>query len=498
MKLRSVLFLLFIATVSVAAQSPAKILKQAEKALGGSKQIQAVRSVTRTGTIRRHGDDAEGRFRSHYAKPNLFYFTYDLNRIETELAYNGRSGWLRNSAELKTLTGQTIADLQARSLYRNNLWLNAKKERSRLTSGGQTTIDGKPVNVVILSTQKGASIKLYFETVTGLLLRDEVPNDGLVEQTDYADYRDVGGIKQAFFNRLTIDGAVHEIRFDQIKLNEPIARSVFDFPNPSGAPLPDIASLLKDLQANEDKVENLLDTYSYIQKNITREVGKDGVLRETGSQTFQLSFYKGYRISRLIEKNGKPLSASDQAEQDKRAAERADEIEKLIAKREKRNETGPPSDEGRRISIGEVLRASTLSNPRRERFRGRDVIVFDFEPNPAFDYKNAKSMLKFFGKTAGSMWIDEKDRQVARLEAYLADSYKVGGGVLAKLKKGATFTLEQERINDEIWLPATADINLSVRVLLVKGIDVNQVIRTYDYRKFTTEVKDAKVDTIKQ
>jgi len=132
-------------------------------------------------------------------------------------------------------------------------------------------------------------------------------------------------------------------------------------------------------------------------------------------------------------------------------------------------------------------------NPRRERFRGRDVIVFDFEPDPNFDYKNAKSMLKFFGKTAGVMWIDEKDKQVARLEAYLADSFKVGGGVLAKLNKGASFTLEQERVNDEIWLPSVADINLSVRILLVKGISLNQQIRSYDYRKFETEVRDAKV-----
>jgi hypothetical protein len=64
------------------------------------------------------------------------------------------------------------------------------------------------------------------------------------------------------------------------------------------------------------------------------------------------------------------------------------------------------------------------------------------------------------------------------------------------LKKGASFTLEQERINDEIWLPSAADISLSVRVLMVKGIDLNQSIRSYDYRKFSTEVKDAKVNTV--
>ena len=42
-----------------------------------------------------------------------------------------------------------------------------------------------------------------------------------------------------------------------------------------------------------------------------RELGKDGVLRETESETKQLTFYKGYHIKRLIEKNGKPLSEDD-------------------------------------------------------------------------------------------------------------------------------------------------------------------------------------------
>ena len=265
----------------------------------------------------------------------------------------------------------------------------------------------------------------------------------------------------------------------------------------SNAPLPDIATLLKALQANEDKVEAILDTYSFNQKNIKRELGKDGILRETESETVQLSFYKGRRITRVIEKSGKPLNAKDQADADKDASKQAEEIEKKAAKEEsrlaKQGPNGAPSDEGRRISIAEVLRASKLLNPRRERFRGRDVIVFDFEPNPDFDMSNAKSMLKFFGKTTGVMWIDEKDKQVARVEAVLANSINIGGGVLAKLAKGASFTLEKERIGNEIWLPSQADINLAVRVLLVKGINVNQLVKYDNYRKFETEVKDAKV-----
>ncbi len=207
-------------------------------------------------------------------------------------------------------------------------------------------------------------------------------------------------------------------------------------------------------------------------------------------------------MARVVERQDKPLSESEQADEDKKVAKRVAEIERKIAKKEAKAaaQTAEQAleDEDKRISVAELLRASNLINPRRESFRGREVIVFDFEPNPNFDYKNAKSFLKFFGKMAGVMWIDAQDKQVARTEAVLVDSFKVGAGVLASLKKGASFALEQERIDDKIWLPSAEDIKVSIKLLLVKSLDFNITVKTYNYRKFTTEVKGSKVNEIKQ
>ncbi|MEO8042350.1 MAG: hypothetical protein ABI646_07065 [Acidobacteriota bacterium] len=497
MKFRFSLLFIALAVLSAGAQTPSMILKQAEKAMGGAKSLQSVSSWYRTGSIRRATDGAGGKITIRTTGPNLYNLTFDIDGFEIESGYNGKSGWTRDSRNgLRTLTGEASVDFQAEAAFRNSLWFEAKKEKSKFVPGGKTEINGKPANVISLITSKGATIKMAFDVATNLLVREEFSAGDVTRIFEYSDYRPVNRIPQAHKARIEIDGVAYDVTFDDIKANQRIARSEFDFPSVSGAPLPDIPTLLKELQANEEKVENILDTYSYVQRSTSRELGKDGVLRDKESATYQLSFYKGYRIRRLIEKDGKPLLSRDQENADKDAGKQVQDIEKRIAKQE--TSSGPPSGEERRISIAEVLRASTLSSPRRERFRGRDVIVFDFAPNPNFDYKNAKSMLKFFGKTAGAMWIDEEDKQVARLEAFLFDNYKVGGGVLAKLKKGASFTLEQERVNDEIWLPSTADINLSLRLLLVKGIDLNQVIRSYDYRKFTTEVKDAKVESLKE
>jgi hypothetical protein len=488
----SVLTILLLSITSASAQSPSKIVANAEKALGGKKAIKAAIAWKAIGTITDPATAKTGKFLMQAGAPNFFHIAYDLDGFEYESGYNGRSGWIRDSRSgLQTLTGKPSLDLQAEAAYRASLWLDYKQQRAKLSAAPIVAVEGKQTNVILISSPKGSTIKLFFDRTTNLPSRDEITDSRIFT---YADYRPVGKVMRPHLIEMSVSGANYKINIERYDAIPVLVKSDFDFPKNVGEPLPDVATLLTELQANEDKVENLLDTYSYVQKSTRRELGKDGVLRDVESETFQLSFYKANRIRRLIEKNGKPLSENDQKDEDKAVGKRVEEIEKDIAKAEKKGDSGPPSENGQRVSIAEVLRASKLINPRRERFRGRDVIVFDFEPNPAFDYKNAKSMLKFFGKTAGVMWIDETDKQVARLEAYLADSFNVGGGVLAKLRKGATFVLEQERVNDEIWLPSTADINLSVRVLLVKGINVNQVVKSYDYRKFATEVRDAAVD----
>ncbi len=484
------------------AQTPAKILKDATKALGSKKDVKAVDSWQKKGLIIRLKDGASGEVLIQAAKPTFYNSVFDIKGFESEVGYNGKSGWIRDSREgLRTFTGDESEDFKAEVFYRNWQWIDYKKQKAKIRGEGTIIVDGIATNVVTLTNTKGVPIKLYFDAKTDLLRREEIRTGDKTQVFEYGDYRPINGVQEAFLMNTMIDGEKYAVKFDQILHNQPIANAEFNFPKLSDQPLPDIPQLLKELQANQDEIEKILEDYTYKQQIIKRELEDDGKLRVTESETFQLSFYEGYRIQRLIAKDGKPLSANEQKDADEDAQKRVREIAKEVAKEEKKNVSqgsdGTPDGDGRKISIAEVLRASKLINPRREVLKGRDVVVFDFEPDPNFDFKNAKSFLKFFGKTAGVMWIDEQDKQVARIEAELFDSFKVGGGLLAKLRKGASFTLEQDRINDEIWLPTLADINLSVRVLLFGGVKVNQEIKSFDYEKFKTEVIDAKVDELK-
>ena len=494
---RILYFLILIGAIfssGAQAQSASKILKQAEKALGGAKAWQSIKSTQRKGIITRSRDEASGPFLMQSSAPNLYNESFGLNGFEVESGYNGKSGWTRDSRDgLRTLTGKASADFQAEAAFRNRRWLDYKKEKAKIVSCGRGIFGSKSANCLALTTAKGVSIKMYFDAADGSLLSEEIPAGDFTKIFEYGDYRAVDGVQEPFSIKVKIGEEIYRIKLENVTHNTQIARTDFDFPNLSGAPLPDIQAFLSNLQTNEDKIEALLENYSYTQKVTARELGKDGVLRDADSKTYQISFYKGNRLRRLIERNGKPLSEKLQAEEDESVQKNLAQIEKKLARKDAETD-----ENDRALSIAETLRASLLKNPRRERFRNRDVVVFDFEPNPAFDMKNAKSMLKFFGKVGGVMWIDEQDRQVVRIEASLFDSFKIGGGLLANLKKGATFMMEQERVNDEIWLPSLVDVNMSVKVFLVKGIDLNQSVKYYNYRKFKTEVTDTKIDDVKQ
>src|SRR5262245_33842946 len=505
----SIIFAAFC-PMSASAQSADKIIKQAVKAMTngkGEKALREIRSWQVKGTITNPKDGSTGGYRAYATQPNLYAYEFDLRGLEVSAGYNGKPSCMHDSRDgLRTSTGAASRDFQTEARYRNARWLDYKKEKSKLALDGQAQVNGKPANAVVLTTAKNVKIKMYFDAASGLLVREEAPAGEITRVFDYADFRPVGNVMEPHAIALTEGDVRYEIALEQTVHNPQLDRAAFEFPKISNEPLPDIPALLNEVGKNEEAIDRLLENYTYTQVVTSRELDSNGRMKVKESETFELTFYKGSRIRRLVAKNGKPLSPKDEADAPKDVEKRIREIEKREAEKERKERevaqkasknpdgdgAADPDDERKeRPSIADVLRASKLTSPRRERFRSREVIVFDFEPLPG--YKPRKSYEKLFGKMAGALWIDPVDKQVARVEARLVEAYKIAGGMLASLKEGANFTIEQERVNQEIWLPTRAEINLGVRVLLVKGLDINQTITYGDYKRFSVEAEKEKL-----
>jgi hypothetical protein len=217
-------------------------------------------------------------------------------------------------------------------------------------------------------------------------------------------------------------------------------------------------------------------------------------------------YLSGDEVSTLVKKDGKPLSDEEQKKENEKTQKRIEEIQKedkkKESKEEKDKEKGKEAKDKDDPGIEMFLHVCQFVNPRRERFRGLDVLVFDFEPNPEYKAKNLEE--RVVQSLAGVIWVDEKAHDVARLEAYFVGDVKIAGGMLVNLQKGSSFVMEQAYLNNEVWLPTYEEVHAGVRVLLVKGFKMNEVTRYVDYKRFNVETvstvnkpKDATTEAVK-
>jgi hypothetical protein len=87
---------------------------------------------------------------------------------------------------------------------------------------------------------------------------------------------------------------------------------------------------------------------------------------------------------------------------------------------------------------------------------------------------------------AGTAWVDEQDHVLSRVEGHFVNSFKIGGGLLADIRKDTRFSLQQTKVNGEVWLPAKIDGEGAARAMLFFSFSGNVHVTESDYRKFRT------------
>jgi hypothetical protein len=253
----------------------------------------------------------------------------------------------------------------------------------------------------------------------------------------------------------------------------------------SNAPLPGIPQLLREVVEHQKQLDKVRENYTFSSFVTTQDIDANGRVTQTKTEELEEFFVNAHPIGRTVKKNGQPLDEHAQKKETER-------VTKLVEKAEKTPRDQPL--EGQSISVSRVLEIMDVRNPRRETFRGRPTIVFDFVGRrDAKTHGLAEDASK---KLQGTVWIDEADRQVAHLEVRFNDNFRVAGGLLGTIEKGSNIRFDQAKENGEIWLPTGGEGSLQARILLVKGIRQHVTERDYDYKRFrvdTQQPKDAKV-----
>jgi len=250
---------------------------------------------------------------------------------------------------------------------------------------------------------------------------------------------------------------------------------------PADKPLPDIVAMMHDVEANERKSEKVAKEYIFHSVEIEQEEDSHGHLKKTTTTESDHFWLKGVPVRKIVKKNGKALTPDELAKEDQRIDK---EVAKASEKRQKGDAEGKETDPrgNEEITVSRLLELGAFTNPRRVQLNGRDTIAVDYTGDPKAKTRNrAEDVIR---DMAGTAWIDEQDRVLARVEGHFVNTFKIGGGLLVDIKKDTRFSMQQTKINDEVWLPANLAGEGSARAFLFFSFNGSIRAVQSDYRKF--------------
>jgi hypothetical protein len=243
-------------------------------------------------------------------------------------------------------------------------------------------------------------------------------------------------------------------------------------------PIPDVTTLMNQVLDHQRQMEAVRENYTFRELDVTDTLNKNGTVKKTETEDYEVFYVNTHEVQRLVQKNGKDLDA----DQEKKEQEH---VLKSVAKAQQTPPGTAPNGEVT-ISVSHILSMVKVSSPRREMLDGRSTISFDFVGDPhAKAHGVAEEAAR---KMSGTVWIDEQDRQVRRMVAKLDDNLHVDLGIFS-LGKGSNLVFDQKLVNNELWLPTGAEVDLNARAFALMGIRANIHVTDRDYKKFHAEAQ---------
>ena len=460
-------------------------------------------------------DDAGGEWRVRVLTKSPASARTELRgqSVETSATASPRLAWRSApGVAVETLTGRESHAAKLQAVLGAGHLVDFKKMKVLARTAGVEEVKGEPAYLVEFSTREGARERFWFGVKSRLLLKTADGEGGGV--CFYEDYRAVEGVLVAHRSVCEKEGAAGAPHvLTGVRFNTGLPDTLFD--PPSDATL-DLTALLRDLARNQDEVDTRLDDYTFTRKVTEREVSDRGEVKKEKVSVYEVYPVRGWGwVTKLVSEDGRPLAPERAAKEERRATEELEKAARegpmrLRVREEKRQRERAKRAERRRreagagkgaaaaeeeeddVDIATFLRVSELFSPRRENFRGRETIVFDFRPRAGFRPANRGESIA--SKLSGVVWVDPADRQVVRLEARLVEGFKIAGGLMASVKPGSAFAFEQTRLADGVWLPRSSQINVSARVLLFAGLTLNQTEEYGDYKRFDARTDDGKIN----
>jgi len=217
-----------------------QVLDKYIQAVGGAQRLAGLTSFVATGSALGYGElggNADFTMLAKTPNQRATLITYkDTQRPSSIWAFDGRTGWIKTPRGLLgdyELIGSELdgARLEAQLSFPGQI----KQALTNWRGAATRSIGDRDYAVVQGSGPRGFLATLYFDPATGLLSRliryGPSPIGRMPTQIDYADYRDVGGIKFPFeYKFMWLDGR-YTAKLTKVETNVAIDATKFGRPS---------------------------------------------------------------------------------------------------------------------------------------------------------------------------------------------------------------------------------------------------------------------------
>lgn len=188
-------------------------------------------------------------------------------------------------------------------------------------------------------------------------------------------------------------------------------------------------------------------------------------------------------VSRVLERQGKPLDAAAQKKE-------TDRLNNLL-----RN----PAEQAhmKQDHQAEEQRLERLMVAMPDAFLytydGTDDgnLRLAFQPNPAYNPPTYET--RVYHSLSGQIWIQPQQKRLVKIDAHILNEIDFGYGLLGRIEKGGHFQIVREQVSASRWKTNMLSVHISGRVVLFKSINRDQDVKRSAFKPMpsNTSVKDA-------
>ena len=187
------------------------------------------------------------------------------------------------------------------------------------------------------------------------------------------------------------------------------------------------------------------------------------------------------KVRLLLAEDGKPLSAERQAAERAKLADIAAHPDAF----QKREQAMKNDEQHAEQMLALLHKAFLFDEPRPE---GGDLRI-GFRPDPAYQPKTMVE--KVLHSMSGVVLVDERTKQLHRIEGKIPADVNLGYGLLGTIHAGSSFSTEHEMEQGGEWKDALVNTAIEGKAMLFKEIGRNEHVVHSEFKRMSDSINVA-------